>query len=123
MIKYILAFFSIFILAANADSKEISKSDWLKYMASTVPSAFCQEGQYFRQCFEIPGSTCLDTARKAIKICIDKEKQNLPESLDQVTGEQWGNIIGTCAGSEFEKIQINSKFKNQKCYNPTNWMK
>jgi len=123
MIKYILAFFSIFILVANANAQEISKSDWLKYMNVAVPSAFCQEGQYFRQCFDIPGNICLSTARSAMKTCINIEEQNVPKSLNQVSGEQWGNIIGTCAGNEFEKIQINNKLKNQKCYNPANWMK
>lgn len=123
MMKYVLLFLSVFILAANTHAQEISKSDWLKYMTSAVPSAFCQEEQYFRQCFDIPGSTCIDTTRMAMKTCINLEKKNLPSSLDKVTGEQWGNIIGTCAGNEFEKIQINNKLKNQKCYNPANWMK
>lgn len=122
MAKYLVAVFGVFICITNLHAQNISAEDWIKSVENGLPGYFCQEEQYFRQCFEISGSHCLETAREIVSNCIDKEKENFPDSFNKVTGEQWGNIIGTCAGNLFEMKHSAEKSKNPKCYNPAHWM-
>ena len=122
MAKYLVAVFWSFIFVTSSIAQDISAKDWIKSVESGLPGYFCQEEQYFRQCFEITGSQCLETARESVTNCINKEKKNFPVSFNKTTGEQWGNIIGTCAGNLFEMKHTAEKSKNPRCYNPANWM-
>ena len=123
MIRILIICSSVLLLSTHSYSQEVSKDKWLEYMKEAVPATFCQAEQYFRQCFDIDGSGCIETARMAVDSCIAKEEMNLPDSLNAVTGERWGNIIGSCAGGMYEQMRHGDKRINPKCSNPALFVK
>ncbi len=123
MIKLSVSLLSIFILFSNAYAQEVSKSDWIAYMKSALPSAFCQDEQYYKQCYEVSHSKCILTAGAAVDACIDQEEKNLRDVIDSSAGQKWGTILGECTGKLFDKELADKRLKTQKCYSPTNWLK
>jgi hypothetical protein len=123
MKNILISIIVVLSLATIISAQEISKSDWIKYMQNALPGIFCQQDQYFRQCFNTTGSDCLQIMREASIECLNKEQKNLPATLTSQTGEQWGNIIGTCVGAKYEQKLQNKKSKAPNCYNPSHWMK
>jgi hypothetical protein len=68
-------------------------------MSTVLPTVFCQGGQYFRQCFDVSQSECEETAMSSTRICLQKYKDKIPDTLTQPKdGSYWGTIIGRCAG-------------------------
>lgn len=114
----------LFLLSTSAFATEISKKDWLNSMSTVLPTYLCQESQYFRQCFDITQKECEKVALSATRICLEKEKSNIPVILNQPKdGEYWGTIIGACVGESYEITLIKKKKDNPKCNDPKYWTK
>lgn len=112
----ILAFtFPTCIVAA-----EMPRSQWSELMSTTLPTMFCSEGSYFRECFSITAEQCEKTAASATRVCLEKSNDALPISFKtKDESVHWGNTIGTCAGGTFELVLTKKKILSDKCKNPT----
>jgi len=118
------SFLVIFILliSASANSAEVSKEAWLNSMSTILPTAFCQANQYFRQCFDVSQTECEETAMSATRICLQKHKDEIPETLTQPNdGAYWGRIVGRCAGEAYAITLRKKRISDQKCNDPNNW--
>ncbi len=116
--------FVIFILliSASAHSAEVSKEVWVDSMSTALPTLFCQANQYFRQCFDVSQVECEDTAMSATRVCLQKYKDQIPNTLVQPKdGTYWGRIVGKCAGEAYEITLRKKRISNQKCNDPNNW--
>lgn len=118
--KLIYLFLSVTALPAYA--VEVGKADWIDAMTTALPTAFCNSGQYFRQCFKVSAQQCEETAASATRICINKFRSEIPEVLQQPKdGTYWGTKIGSCAGVGYEAALRKLQIKNEKCSNADYW--
>ena len=91
-------------------------------MSTVLPTVFCQANQYFRQCFDVSQAECKETALSATRVCLQKYKDKIPDTLVQPKdGTYWGRIVGSCAGEAYELTLRKKRIGNQKCNDPNNW--
>ncbi|MDH5571393.1 MAG: hypothetical protein OEY89_06480 [Gammaproteobacteria bacterium] len=106
---------AITILSSPIQAIEVTKNDWVAAMETALPTAFCNSAQYFRQCFNVTAQECEETASSATRICLNKNKNKIPEILQQPKdGTHWGTVIGACAGEAYEIALIIKRIKNKK---------
>lgn len=100
----------------------VGKDAWLSDIRNFLPSLFCKDGSYFRECFEANASVCHSTATESTETCMRQFESQIPEKLHQPSdGGLWGNKIGTCAGTVFEATLLKKRINNEKCNNPELW--
>jgi hypothetical protein len=120
--KHTLIILPFLLLSLNADEIKVTKKDWINRMSTALPTVFCQEKQYFRQCFKITAEQCEETAASVTRICLNKSKNKIPEILIQPKdGAKWGTVVGQCAGETFELALMENRINNNKCNNIENW--
>lgn len=113
---------SVAVVPVSASASEISREDWMDSMSIALPAIFCQPEMYFRQCFDVTQTKCEETAVSVTRICLEKNKEKIPETLQQPQdGTSWGRVIGACAGESFELVLQKDRISNQKCDDPGNW--
>lgn len=109
-------------VSVSAADIVVRKDMWLSDMRNLLPSMFCIDGSYFRECFETNASVCHSTATAAAESCLRQFEPQIPEQLHQPDdGGLWGRKIGTCAGTVFEATLKKSRVNNAKCNNPALW--
>lgn len=100
----------------------LSKSQFIDYMKTALPNAFCAEKQYFRKCFKVTEDVCLSEAMRATKVCILSMEGEMPEKFHQPKdGADWGTKMGTCAGTNYEVSLTKSKIDSADCKDPSKW--
>ncbi len=114
-------------LAEDADAPPppvmVKKDFWVKGMKDQLPAAFCRESMYFRQCFAISETECLNSAKKATEACLAEHDGELPQLFAQPRdGTTFGAKIGTCAGIAFEKANKSKQSKEAKCQDASAWV-
>jgi hypothetical protein len=118
----ILVVIFVLLISASANSGEVSKEVWINSMSTALPNAFCQPDQYFRQCFDVSQAECEETAMSATKMCLQKYKDKIPNTLIQPKdGAYWGRIVGSCAGETYETTLLKKRISNKRCNDPNNW--
>jgi len=118
----ILVVIFVLLMSASANSVEISKEAWMDSMSTVLPTALCQADQYFRQCFDVSQTECEETATSATRVCLQKYKDKIPNTLVQPRdGAYWGSLVGACAGEAYEVTLQKKRISNQKCDDPNNW--
>jgi hypothetical protein len=118
----ILLVIFVLLISASANSAEVSKEAWIDSMSTALPTAFCQSGQYFRQCFDLSQAECEETAMSATRVCLQKYKDKIPNTLAQPKdGTYWGRIVGSCAGEAYEITLRKKRISNQRCNDPNSW--
>jgi len=112
-----LAFF-----AGPANSAEVSKQSWISGMRTLLPNYFCKDGSYFRECFEVAKSECLDVATKETAVCLEKTADQIPDVLLQPgDGAKWGATVGGCTGKAYEIRLLSLRISSKRCNNLDNW--
>jgi hypothetical protein len=105
-----------------AIATEVSKAEWVESMKISLPAAFCQSSQYFRQCFDVSAQECEEVASSATRLCLNKHINDIPQTLVQPRdGSRWGAIVGGCVGQTYEALLITKRTASPKCDNPANW--
>ena len=113
----------VLILAFSATALAgVSKVEWMAQMQQQLPITFCKPGWYFRECFRITETECVDTASYTTRQCLRDIESKLPPTLDETSGREWGTKVGTCAGSAFELALSSKKVNSTKCNDPSNWL-
>ncbi len=107
--------------AGMAQEATPSKSEWLNKMRTAVPTSFCRDKQYFRQCFDVERSTCEKTAASATRTCIRKLESEMPDTFNRERGRKWGQRLGECAGRAYEVSLSQKRIESDKCNNVENW--
>jgi len=112
----------LFSLSWGQDNT-ISKKEWIDYMQEALPKAFCDDKQYFRQCFKVMKQECMNTARAATRMCLNSKAAEIPEILVQPRdGSHWSSKVGECAGDAYENAIIDKRINSAKCNDPKNWV-
>ncbi len=119
-------FISAIILSISAFSSayalEVSKTEWISAMKTGLPAYFCQETQYFRQCFTVDALECENVAASATRLCLNELESQIPDILVQPNdGRAWGTKVGTCAGTTYETTLIKKRISSAKCNNISHW--
>src|SRR5262245_29111848 len=57
---------------AEADQVE-AVTKWMEGMKSVLPSLFCKEKSYFRECFQISAEECEAEAIRVTRVCVDSK--------------------------------------------------
>lgn len=120
-----IGFAGALLLASNTvHAQQTERQEWMDFMLTVLPSAFCDSRQYFRQCFDISADLCVDTARVATRNCLSQYEGRLPAVLQQPRdGQRWGEQIGQCAGLSFETA-LSDRLKNTAlCQDADYWVR
>lgn len=105
-----------------AQAQTAPKVEWLQYVEKNMPTAFCAQQMYFRQCFTVTVQECEAAASAATRDCISKHGSGIPASLRMPDdGRRWGGVIGKCAGEATEMAMIKKRISNAKCNDPKQW--
>ena len=122
MFKLIVTTIFVLLFPSLAVSQEITKEQWVDRMSTALPTMFCQSGQYFRECFRVSQEQCEEVALSATRICLKDKARDMPASLEQPKdGRHWGQIIGECAGTNYEITIIEKRINSAQCNDITNW--
>jgi hypothetical protein len=110
------------LFVVPALSQEVAKSLWMDQMTTAVPALFCQEPQYFRQCFEVSAEECEELVISSTRVCLQRYDQQIPETLVQPNdGARWGNLVGSCVGRTYEIGFAERKVSDPRCNDPSQW--
>ena len=117
----LLAALSLGVSTAWA-GETISKNDWVGHMKQSLPAYVCKDGSYFRSCFSVDAKGCNAAIAEAVDGCVSQMGSKIPAQLNQPEdGKKWGEQLGSCAGTAYEKKLSGKKISNDKCNNPDNW--
>ena len=94
-------------------------------MLKALPEVFCQDGQYFRECFKVSKKECLALAKATLSNCIQQYSSEIPDNiatLDQV--DAVGHKLGGCAGESYVTAlqKKNQVIQSDRCHDPKAWM-
>ena len=118
----VLMVFLLTFATTTVNAVEVTKNNWIEAISTALPTAFCQSQQYFRQCFEVSQIECEETASSATRICLEKNKEKIPNILIQPKdGTHWGAIIGKCVGEPYEITLQKKRIDSKKCNDLSNW--
>jgi hypothetical protein len=118
-----LLFVGALLATAAAPSNTISRGEWMKGMKTALPTAFCKDGMYFRECFQVTQEVCEKTALSATRVCLESMKDDIPEALKQPEdGQLWGTKVGACAGNGYEATLVAKRIKSDKCNDAAAWV-
>ncbi len=122
MFKLTLTTIFVLLFSSFAASQEITKEQWIDRMSIALPTMFCQSGQYFRECFRVSQQQCEEVALSATRICLKDKASQMPASLTSTKDSaNWGQIIGECAGTNYELTIIGKRIDSAQCNDITNW--
>ena len=113
--KRLMMIITFCFIAANVNAEEVSKKQWLTLMESEMPGAICSKESYFRKCFSVSQTKCLNESLKLLKECISTNKASIPEVLDKPSAKHWGSELGSCVGGKLESAIESSRIKSSEC--------
>ena len=109
-------------LPSTAGAAEVAKAVWMDSMSTALPTMFCEQSMYFRQCFKVTAAECEATAASATRICLAKSQAQIPDVLMQPKdGTQWGTVVGQCAGEAYEITLVKKRVSTDRCNDPAHW--
>jgi len=112
----------VLLISGTANPGGVSKEAWIDSMSTALPTAFCQPDQYFRQCFDVAQTECEESAMSASRVCLQKYKDKIPNTLTQPKdGAYWERIVGSCAGEAYEMTLRKKRISDRRCSDPNNW--
>jgi hypothetical protein len=86
----ILVYLSLTFFCVNSGAFVIERDSWVEYMKTALPTYQCQSEKYFRQCFSVTTENCEEVMASTTRICLDKERANIPDVLNQPEdGTKW----------------------------------
>lgn len=99
----------------------LTNSEWIKQMSSELPLAFCDNREYFGQCFEVEQKNCQKAVSQLTKNCL--KDLEVPKSVRLATaGLKLGHKLGRCIGARYEKNMIQKKKKDSICVELKQWL-
>jgi hypothetical protein len=117
-----IIFFTCALYSVNALSEEMTRTRWMDLFSTAMPTWACSEGRYFRECFTVTAEQCEKTASSATRICLEKEKGNLPDIFrTKEESANWGRTVGECTGTTKELALMSKRISNAKCNDPKQW--
>ncbi|HBC58227.1 MAG TPA: hypothetical protein DCZ03_13795 [Gammaproteobacteria bacterium] len=117
-----IIFTTLLLASVSIQAQEVSKEQWVAGMKTALPAHFCQQAQYFRQCFNVTAIECEEVAASTTRICLNELNSQIPITLVQPRdGTMWGSKVGACAGTAYETSLIRKRIANDKCNNISNW--
>ncbi len=102
--------------------EQVSRDLWTEHMKSAVADLLCQDDSYFVQCFELNLEQCHTSLSQLTTQCLERFADDLPDPIrlpDQ--GVILGQMVGSCAGSQFELVNQSVKIQSQRCSDPSYW--
>lgn len=96
--------------------KQISRKSWISEMRKKAPQELCKDGTYFRVCFKVTRQECEAAIEAATATCLEKYRSQIPRTLMQPQdGRKWGQKVGACAGSAYDKKMVAKQQLTAKC--------
>ena len=122
MKSYILGFIVMLGLTSSVNANDISKDYWMSQMVKIFPSEMCKDGSYFRHCFAVSASECTQTLENLTKGCMQKYSSQMPTTFNQPDdGRHWGQVVGACAGGNYDSKLASKMVDDPKCKDPSAW--
>lgn len=104
---------------ATQAQNQVTAEAWTVGMMETLPDFFCQDDQYFMQCFEVTQSECQTVARQEAQRCLAEFADQLPARLTMPNdGREWGTEVGRCAGIGYDLQLAKRKLAAPRCNAP-----
>jgi len=91
-------------------------------MQSVLPSIFCKDKSYFRECFKVTARECEDEAIRVTRVCLQSKKTDIEANLKKDGGKAWGEKVGECAGQAYEISLKDKRTDTPKCNDIANWL-
>lgn len=109
-------------VAGAAQAQSMGQEYWAARVREVMPTALCQAGGYFRECFEQSAQACLGAASAAVHACLQQHDAQMPLAFrgPEESG-RWGQVIAACAGNRFEASVRAMKKRSARCNDPGAW--
>lgn len=99
---------------ANAPEaiEQMQKDEWLKTVKIIIPKPVCRgfmdDSMILARLNQqkLSYDQCLTIIPKITDQCTEKFYQELPEWLNQVSADKWGEMYGRCIGRKFAKMYL-----------------
>lgn len=113
----------LLLLPDTLFAQQVPRDAWIEEMKTLIPGVFCSNGDtYFRQCFDAPAEKCEEVASSAARLCLQRFESQIPDLLNQPRdGTLWGQRIGSCSGTIFERSLLESRIDSARCNDISNW--
>jgi hypothetical protein len=99
------------LLAAVAAPRaaEMTREQWTADIIQNLPLLFCNEGRYYRVCYEVDRGICENAVAAAVQSCIDARNEELPQTFTDALNSRWSGIMEKCVDEEYSEMFINQK--------------
>jgi len=111
---------AMMLIASSAQAQnQVTAEAWLDTMLNELPGFFCQDDEYFMQCFDVDQAECRTISKEQAQRCIDEMAGQLPALLNMPDdGRKWGSDLGRCAGIGYDLALAERKSASPRC-NPS----
>lgn len=100
------------------------RPQFLASWTTLVANGFCRDGMYFRECFHVTQSECIELATRSAQNCIAAHSASIPDPIAAADAVSIGRTLGECAGTAYEQaLAAQGKRKNSaECNDPSRWV-
>lgn len=100
------------------------RAQFLASWTTLVADGFCRDGMYFRECFRVTQSECIDLSTRSAQNCISAHLASIPDPIAAGQAEGIGRTLGECAGTSYEQaLAVQGKRKSDPlCNDPSHWV-
>lgn len=99
---------------------------WISGMQSVLPSMFCKDKSYFRECFSVTQKECEQEAIRVTRVCLESKKDDIKNAFKDggspEEGKKWGEKVGECAGTAYEVSLKDKRSNDPKCNDVSQWV-
>jgi len=99
-------------------SRVQTKAEWARTVRAQVAARVCADGEYFRECFRVTRTECLDESKRIVDGCLREGAGDIPDVLDEQAGLKWGQVVGACVGTVYVTVFRSKMVVSDRC---TNW--
>ncbi len=121
-LRALLVILALCLSAAALAQDSVSREAWSNHMEAALPDYLCQEDSYFVQCFELDLAQCRHSLGELTRRCLDRFADDIPDPIRPAEdGAIIGQMVGSCAGTQFDYEHRALKIDNPQCNDPMHW--
>lgn len=113
--KLLPAIIALMAAAAAVQAQDMTRDEWTADRMKNLPAVCCQEGRYYRDCFEVGPEACENAVMTAVASCIDTKSEELPENFGADLSRKWDDILEKCVNEEYSEMYIHQKKETPEC--------
>ncbi len=107
----------VFAPLCSAQSTATQPSDrWSDLFLTAMSTAMCRDSAPFKSCTTLTQQKCEELALSSTRVCLAKNKDQIPKQMTKEDGRHWGAVVGECSGTAFYGTAMYEHAVDEACF-------